>query len=417
MDWSRLRRVVVMLGIACAGLVACAPTPSGGVPSTTTVAEVGAVQVAAGGVHTCALLTNGTVTCWGYNYWGQLGTATNNGTGTANPTPTVVAGLAGVTQIAAGGDHTCALLTNGTVMCWGYNRWGQLGNATNNGTSNASPTPTLVAGLTGVTQIAAGLDHTCALLASTAVTCWGYNHSGQLGNGTNIGNSNANPTPAAVTGLSGVTQITSGHDHTCALLSAGGITCWGSNLFGQLGTAANSGTSAANPTPTGGPGLTNAFRVAAGGDHTCAVYLFGAVACWGSNLYGQLGNVTNSGSSNPNPALIGSGFSNGVGQIATGNAHTCVVTTGTVTCWGDNQEGELGNATNNGTFNANPTPTPVAALAGVTQMGGGQDHTCALLSNGAIACWGSNDFGQLGNATNNGNNSPNPTPAIVAGIP
>ena len=146
--------------------------------------------------------------------------------------PVSVTGLTGATAIAAGQYHTCALITGGTVQCWGHNAHGELGT----GTNNDSNVPVTVTGLTGATAIAAGQDHTCALISGGTVQCWGHNHYGQLGNG-NINNSPpyGSYVPVNVFGLTGVTAITAGADHTCALLSGGTVQCWGYNLYGQLG--------------------------------------------------------------------------------------------------------------------------------------------------------------------------------------
>ena len=196
----------------------------------------GIAHVAAGYYHTCALSTAGAVKCWGYNEYGQLG----DGTGGNKTTPVDVAGLgSGVAAIAAGGYHTCALTTAGGVKCWGRNYYGQLGD----GTTADKRTPVDVAGLgSGVAAIAAGGWHTCALSTAGGVKCWGYNYSGQLGDGTTASKS----TPVDVAGLgSGVAAIAAGWVHTCALSTASGVKCWGYNGSGQLGD----GTTANRSTP------------------------------------------------------------------------------------------------------------------------------------------------------------------------
>ena len=183
-------------------------------------------SISAGRNHTCALLSTGGVKCWGYNGVNALG----DGTYTSRLTPANVSGLSsGVSAIAAGGSHTCALLSTGGVKCWGYNFYGQLGD----GTRTDRTTPTDVSGLSsGVSAIVAGLNHTCALLSTGGVKCWGWNSNGQLGNGSNTNKT----TPTDVSGLSsGVSAIAAGETHTCALLSTGGVKCWGSGDLGQLG--------------------------------------------------------------------------------------------------------------------------------------------------------------------------------------
>jgi alpha-tubulin suppressor-like RCC1 family protein len=245
----------------------------------------GAVGLAAGYGHTCALLSNGTMRCWGENREGQLGNGTTATPGTAQPV--TVTGISGATAFTTGGYHTCALLGNGTVRCWGRNQ-GQLGN----GTYTGSSTPVAVTGLTGVTAVSGGGAHTCAVLSDDTVRCWGENLFGQLGNGSTT----TATTPVAVAGLSGVVDVSAGWRHTCALLGNGTIQCWGQGQFGQLGN----GSTTNRTTPVAVSGITGAVGVTAGWwHHSCALLGGGAVRCWGANDWGQFGSGTRTNSSTP----------------------------------------------------------------------------------------------------------------------
>ena len=220
------------------------------------------------------------VRCWGYNFYGQLGDGTT--TDLHNPPSSDV--LAGVSQIAAGYGHTCALMSgSGGVRCWGYNSNGQLGDGTT--TDLHSPPSSDV--LAGVSQIAAGSYHTCALMMSTSgVRCWGYNSNGQLGDGTTT--SLYSPPGSDV--LTGVSQIAAGSSHTCTLMrGTGGVRCWGFNNFGQLGD----GTTTNVHSPPSNGILTGGSQITTGQFYTCALIgSTGGVRCWGYNYYGQLGDGT-----------------------------------------------------------------------------------------------------------------------------
>ena len=256
-------------------------------------------QITAGGAHTCALISDGTVTCWGNGGLGQLGTGNNNDSNI----PVAVTGGAlankTVTQIDTGYAHTCALISDGTVTCWGLGAYGLLGT----GDNNDSNVPVAVTGgaLTNktVTQIATGYAHTCALISDGTVTCWGNGIDGQLG----TGNNNNSNTPVAVTGGAlankTVTQIDTGYYHTCALISDGTVTCWGWGAGGQLGTG-NTNDSNIPVAVTGGA-LENktVTKIAAGYIHTCALISDGTVTCWGNGGSGQLGTGNNNNSNVP----------------------------------------------------------------------------------------------------------------------
>jgi alpha-tubulin suppressor-like RCC1 family protein len=371
------RTWVVILSIAGLGLVApaCTATPA---PQPTPTA------VSAGTAHSCALMAGGGVECWGWNLYGQLG----NGTTTDAATPTDVVGLSsGVTAISAGTSYTCALTSTGGVKCWGHNAFGALGD----GTDTDRSTPVDVIGLTsGVEAIAAGGNHTCALTTGGGVKCWGSSLYGELGNGGN--ERNGIWTPVDVTGLtSGVAAITAGGDRTCALTTAGGAKCWGNNDFGQVGD----GTTDSRNTPVDVTGLTTGVTaISAGQSHTCAVTAGGGVKCWGANNFGQLGDGTTTNRSTP---VDVNGLTTGVTAVSAGGAHTCaVIIGGGAKCWGNNTDGQLGN----GTTTDSPTPVGVSGLStGVTAVGAGGAHTCAVITGGGAKCWGWNANGQLGDGT------------------
>jgi alpha-tubulin suppressor-like RCC1 family protein len=240
--------------------------------------------VSAGQGHTCAVRAGGAVACWGFNSDGQLG----DGTHTDRATPVAVRGLTGAVAVSAGGAlQSCALRADRTVACWGFNRYGELGDGTRRGSSK----PVAVRGLTDAFAISAGQDHSCALRAGGGVACWGYNGFGQLGNGKTTDSTK----PVAVRGVADAVAIATGEGHSCAVRAGGGVVCWGYNGHGELGSA----TAMSRATPTAVPGVADAVTVTAGYDHTCALLAGGGVTCWGSNRLGQLGDGTRASSRAP----------------------------------------------------------------------------------------------------------------------
>ena len=417
-NWSRSFLGVMCLAILCAcGGDGSAPLPA---PTPPSPGNTVATAIATGSTYSCALLADKTVSCWGFNTNGQLRNDTPS-------TPQRVTGLSQVTAIAAsativfespsagfeGAQHTCALLANETVWCWGDNSWHQLGpNAPPSQVCDLNPcsrNPVDV-GLSHVVTIATGGAHSCASLTDGTVWCWGANDRGQLGNGTF---SFSSP-PVKVNKLKNVTAIAAGGAHSCALLADETVWCWGANSTGQLGLDATSDgcrflgdivPCSVNPVPV--RSISNVAAIAAGKDYTCARLTDGTVQCWGANSWGQLGRDTSLGSTSASHPAPVTDLSNVV-AIATGGAHSCVrLTDGTVKCWGANGGGQLGNTTPTPRF----TPVPVSGLSNVAAVAAadffeGSGHSCALLTDGTVWCWGANGSLQLGDGSITKSTSP-----------
>lgn len=371
-------------------------------------------QIAAAGMHTCGLSESGSVYCWGSNYLGQLG----DGTTTDRDRPTAVVQGEGlkrgrVTALAAGMTHTCAVTDERRLFCWGYNQAGRLGDGTR---VQSRPYPVLVKASGAFRQgtvgaITVGTRHTCASTAD-GWFCWGDNSMGQLGDGTTTDR----PVPVRIPVPGGrPSQMSAGTYHTCALPVGGPLYCWGYNHYGQIGD----GTRATRKSPTavGHGGMLPRLRIRAvdaGYSHTCALTDQG-VWCWGRNTHGQLGDGTNLDRAWPGPVRMQGGpRPDDMRTLRVGEYHNCLASaSGRAYCWGDNTSGQLGN----GGFGASTIPTPVTQVSGVTagalrDLSTGSKHTCAVGSDGTASCWGSNENGRLGLGIPAG---ASPVPRAVAG--
>jgi len=410
---------------------------SSGFTTSSSSSSSSATAISLGSFHTC-MLDNGSVKCWGRNNYGQLGidntTDMGDGAGEMALIPTVNLGTGRTaTAISAGYGHTCAILDNASVKCWGRNNQAQLGidNTTNMGDGSgemaALPSIDLGTGRTA-TAIATGNYHTCALLDNASVKCWGNGGYGQLGldNNTKMGDAAgemaALPSIDLGTGRT-ATAIATGYYHSCALLDDGSVKCWGFNAKGQLGidNTTNMGTSQGDMAQLTGINLgtgRTATAIGAAVNNTCALLDNASVKCWGDNYYGQLGinNETTMGDGSGEMAQL-SGINLGTGRTATaisvGYYHSCaLLDNASVKCWGKNGNGQLGLEST--TYMGNGTGE-MAQLTGInlgtdrtaTAISAGMEHSCALLDNASVKCWGDNDYGQLGidNTTTMGDGS------------
>jgi alpha-tubulin suppressor-like RCC1 family protein len=320
------------------------------VDATTTLGDI--VALASGYNFNCAVSSSKGLKCWGSNKNGQLGN--NTTTDAYFPVDVLIPNgspLTNVIGVAAGYNNACALLIGGGVKCWGLNTVGQLGNNSLTSSSVAVDVcadSTCTAALTGATAIAVGQTHSCALMSDSGVKCWGYNWYGELGNGAS-GTSSNRTTPVDVIGgngkaLSGVQAISAGQDFTCAI-STQGTYCWGTNADGELGIATSTGKTAV-PTAVSLPPSTSLASLS---QHACAVTNASSVQCWGLNTRGQVGNnpSTTQNIAPPSDVVDGSGGKLvGVNLVAAGGLHSCALKTdGSIVCWGDNSVGQLGDGT------------------------------------------------------------------------
>jgi alpha-tubulin suppressor-like RCC1 family protein len=361
------------------------------------------VALSAGSSTTCELRSDDIVTCWGRNQWGEAGDPSLGGPVNVK---TKVQGLAGpVKAIAVGDAHSCALLFSGNVQCWGFNGNGELGNPQNFGTAAPNPIPLDVTGLAGpALAIAAGLGHTCALVmgAGPIVQCWGNNWNWQLGNSVVA----ATHTPLLVAGISDATAITAGWDFSCALGAPQPSTgpavalahCWGENDSGELGTGIFS--------PKELPGLPvqqyQFLTIIAGStaESVCGTVANGTLRCWGRNeVFGLLGNgmfVDDAVPLSPQGSFQPQFYSASADN-------RCLVAGGAVFCWGSNEFGQLANG-NKGGFPVS-TPQSTAIQSGASAIAVAPFHACAIVSK-KTKCWGRNDEGQLGDGSFNPSSLP-----------
>ena len=357
--------------------------------------EVKPDLIAAGEDHTCAIQSDGSVRCWGEGDNGRLG---NGGTANKN-TPTATSSLGSgrtAIDITAGGDHTCAVLDNGSVACWGLNNYGQLGDGTT--TNRQTPTQTLSLGRPAV-AVEAGMHVTCALLDNGSVSCWGRNHAGQLGRGyTNSTNDLHQRTPGLTLPMPGghpVVALDISHYMVCGVLSNGSIACW-SQYGGGNTPSLKTFFDSSNP----------AVDIATGRYSGCATMENGSVTCWGT---GWLGTGGSSQSANPGVIWPNLGSGRTAVEVEIGRKHRCaLLDDDSVKCWGDDQYGQMGNGAGQSNKNT-PNSVTFSSNLGLHSMSAGHWHTCIATKTNEIYCWGDGAYSKLGDGSSNNNQIPGKT--------
>ena len=423
MQHSPLRLITLLLCLGIFGLI------SGRVQQTFSK-NIGAprvsnaLQVAAGGDHTCAIQTDGSVKCWGSNSSGQLGLGDTNDRGDDAGEmgaflPLVDLGTGHTAkQISAGSSHTCAILEDKTLKCWGNDGYWQLGlgdTRNNRGDEldemgNNLPTINLGTNKTAL-AVSAGTYHTCAILNDHTLKCWGENNSGQLGYGhTNV---LTTPSDSVINLGNGHTAlaVSAGIDNTCAILDDATVRCWGDNTYGQLGMGNTTQLTAPSTTAVN-LGNHTAIAISASGYHTCAILDDHSARCWGKNNVGQLGlGDTNNrgdatGEMGDNLPVIYLGSGRTAMQIVTSNRgdldYTCaLLNDASIKCWGENGMGQLGQGDTNNRGVTSEEMTNLNAIdlgtgQHVASISIGKAHSCAVLTSTNIKCWGLDSNGRLG---------------------
>lgn len=364
--------------------------------------------VAAGDEHTCAISTAGATWCWGREAQARLGFASDAQpcAGDACVEPVRTLGGQGLETLSAGASHNCARADR-VAYCWGWGRWGQIGNEGQAydhcdpiGVGLPQPCsiePAPVSLGFPVVEVTAAADQGCAVVADGTAWCWGQNHLGQLGNG------GTSPTsrPTAVSGGLSFTSISAGSSHTCGLTDDGAAWCWGSNDAGRLGD----GGTADSRVPVPVIGGMRWRQIDAGDTHTCGIAEDGLAYCWGTARGGRLGNGADTAAVGPVLVRLSVGP---VRDISAGDSHSCAIAGAAheVHCWGYGFAGQLGN--NRGS--QRPFPDRAQADGPFVDVSAGKLHTCAVHEDGRMFCWGSNEYGQLGT----GDRVNRPVPAPVA---
>lgn len=389
--------IVLLVALLMALLSGCKPIPPpiSAIPTPTKEASV-VKRLALGATHTCVINSDAEVLCWGDNEWGQLG----DGTTESNLIPTLLSGLgSGAIAIASEELYTCALTNDGKVFCWGGNEMGDITYPP----LDSRLTPTPIGGLpTNIVDLAVGRAHACALDADGSIICWGKNDKGQLGDGTTT---DSTVPMHVVDAPDNIISIDAGYANTCALTSDGNVYCWGDNKLGQIGD----GTLEPRLTPTLATRLPgNIAAITVQQDHSCALSENGAVYCWGLSLFGEAEEINTNDDPKVSPV---EGLPKDIIAITAGGTHNCALTGGdNIYCWGNNMMNQLGDSTDlvsqldvaSDEWKESIKKPPVQVINlpyDIVLVAAGLAHTCALTESEEIFCWGWNAGRQLGDRT------------------
>lgn len=336
--------------------------------------------IALGRYHACAVKDDGSVWCWGEGYSGQLGPGVP-----FSDEPVRVEGLAPVRSIVGASESTCALTIDDEVLCWGSSAMGQLGDGQPTDLSDVGwaeeplgATPVKVEGLKDVASLSAGYETYCALSTDHQVACWGSGHV-DLGFPSSI--------PIAMTDWDGATAVAAGENHICAIVADGRVSCLGSNDFGELGVDVFAG----GPQAVFVQQIEDAVLLFAQSRNTCVVTRDGRVSCWGDDAYGQLGHGLHGETDVPQPITSDEEFI----AVSAGSASCALTREGRVHCWGSNSSGQLG--VDPAALKVTGSPKEIVGLEEVLAVSSGGSHVCALLADETVSCWGDNSLGRLGN--------------------